>query len=31
MTDATMNECIKVLKKAGAASVTVLTLARTLE
>lgn len=30
-TGATMNECAKVLKKAGAASVTVLTLARTVE
>ncbi|NTW67273.1 MAG: ComF family protein [Nitrospirae bacterium] len=30
-TGATMNECAKVLKEAGAASVTVLTLARTVE
>jgi ComF family protein len=30
-TGATMNECARVLKDAGAASVTVLTLARTLE
>jgi predicted amidophosphoribosyltransferase len=30
-TGATMNECARVLKDAGAASVTVLTLARTIE
>jgi predicted amidophosphoribosyltransferase len=30
-TGATMNECARVLKEAGAASVTVLTLARTAE
>jgi predicted amidophosphoribosyltransferase len=30
-TGATMNECAKVLKEAGAASVTVFTLARTVD